>query len=74
MIYLGNDPEEGKKHRHRRRKADHIVILSNVEAEVKRSKQHYTAAVVNTVTREVAKNVSALRRDINAATRHDRRR
>ncbi|MGB7847066.1 MAG: hypothetical protein WBL63_15730 [Candidatus Acidiferrum sp.] len=73
MIYLGNDPEEGKKHRLRRRKADHIVTLSNAAAEVQRSKKHYTAAVVDTVTREVAKNVSALRRAINTATRHDRR-
>jgi hypothetical protein len=73
MIYLGNDPEEGKKHRPRRRKADHIVTLSNAEAEVQRSKQHYTPTVVDKVTREIARNVSALRRAINTSTRHDRR-
>jgi len=73
MIYLGNDPEEAKKFPFSRRKTDHIVTLSNIEADVRKNRNRYTAAVVQAVSMQMARTVSVIRHDINSSKRKDRR-
>ena len=73
MIYLGTNKQDAKNYPMLRRRTDHIVTLSNIEADVRKNRMHYSAATVDAVTKLLAKSVSTIRKDINTGKRRDRR-
>jgi hypothetical protein len=75
MIYLGtnNESQDAKDYPVPHHRTDHIVMLSNIESDVRKNRSGYAATVVQTVSKQMAKAVSAIRRDINSTKRHDRR-
>jgi hypothetical protein len=76
MIHLGTDNEsqDAKNYPVLHRRTDHIVTLSNIEADVRKNRNSYGAAVVQTVSGRMARTVSVIRRDLNSTKRQERRR
>jgi hypothetical protein len=74
MIYVGNAASPDEKHYPvPRRKTDFIRVLENADAEATKHRASHGADATKATRSLLAKNVSGIRREINASSRRERR-